>query len=133
MEHYYIQPKYFRNFRCVGGNCPESCCDGWGISWRICELNRLKTAECSERLAGLIDTSFELSDDKLYYDIKLGSNGRCPFHNSESGLCDIQKELGEAYLGVVCTQYPRHFIEHGDQIIRWLCYILSCGSRFPFK
>lgn len=126
MDHIYIQPEYFRYFRCLGGACVESCCDGWNIDWKFEELNRLKSEQCTETLRNLVDHSFKLSEDEKYYTIRLCDDGRCPFHNRENGLCDIQKELGEKKLGVVCRQYPRHYIEHGNQIIRWC--VTSCPA-----
>lgn len=134
MEHFYKQPKYFSKFRCIGGKCPESCCDGWEVNWKKEEIDKLNSIECSERLKELINSSFELQKNG-YYNIKLGGvlsvndNDRvqktflekavCPFHDLETGLCDIQKELGEKYLGIVCRQYPRHYIETGNQVLRW--------------
>lgn len=126
MDHFYIQPKYFREFRCIGGGCPESCCDGWYINWKPYELDKLKSNACPDKLDELIKDSFILSDNKEYYSIKLCDDGRCPFHNRETGLCDIQKQAGEEYLGVVCKQYPRHYIEHDNQIIRWC--VTSCPA-----
>lgn len=126
MDHIYKQPKYFREFRCIGGECPESCCDGWHIDWKISELENLRLAEISETLKNNVNLSFYCEEGKDYYTIKLCEDGRCPFHDRETGLCNIQRELGEKYLGIVCRQYPRHFIENGNYIIRWC--VTSCPA-----
>lgn len=126
MDYIYKQPKYFKEFRCIGGECPETCCRDWSIDWKIEDLDKIRSTSSSDTLNELIQQSFELSDDKKYFSIKLCADGRCPFLNRNSGLCDIQKELGEEYLGRVCRQYPRHYIEHGNQIIRWC--VTSCPA-----
>lgn len=126
MDHIYKQPKYFREFKCIGGDCPESCCDGWNIDWKTYELDKLKSADGPDWLKELIESSFVFKNDNDFYSVKLCEDGRCPFHNRDSGLCDIQRTIGENYLGVICTQYPRHYIEQKNQIIRWCA--TSCPS-----
>ena len=24
-------PDYFKDFKCIGSDCPSTCCEGWGI------------------------------------------------------------------------------------------------------
>lgn len=126
MDHIYKQPKYFGKFRCIGGECPESCCDGWTVMWKPHEYDKLKEAGCPDDLKARINDSFEYKDDKDYYVISLCEDGRCPFHNRETDLCDIQKNIGENYLGIVCRRYPRHYVEAGNQLIRWC--VTSCPA-----
>ena len=125
MEHYYKQPLYFSKFKCIGGDCPESCCGGWQVFWKTSELENLKKADVSEDLKHTTDESFSYVKDKECYQIKLCDDGRCPFHDRETDLCNIQREVGEKYLGTVCKQYPRHYIENSNQIIRW------CATSCP--
>jgi lysine-N-methylase len=55
--------------------------------------------------------------------MKLDSNGACPFL-SKDRLCDIQKEHGEAYLSVTCSNYPRN--TKTIDSIRERSLLLSC-------
>lgn len=120
MDRFYIQPKYFSDFSCIGGECPESCCSGWNIEWKYEEFQALRAVNCTDELAKRIYDSFMfVADGRNCYSIKMCEDGNCPFHNRETGLCDIQKSVGEEYLGVICRQYPRLFVEHDEQIIRW--------------
>ncbi|MBE6901219.1 MAG: hypothetical protein E7478_01970 [Ruminococcaceae bacterium] len=100
------QPKYYDKFKCIGGECPASCCVGWDIFWKKDEINKLKECNCSEKLTELINTSFVPSNDIDRYTIALRPNGECPFLTEEK-LCLIQKEQGEEYLSEICTVYPR--------------------------
>lgn len=117
----FFEPKYFRNFYCIGADCPEDCCFGWRIDFTSAEVEKLKKADCSERLKGLIDKAFISNDDK--YKIAFDERGRCPLHR-EDGLCDIQFELGVDYMSKTCTVYPRCYVKMGSKI---LCFCnLSC-------
>lgn len=125
MNYYYTQPKYFRDFRCIGGDCPKSCCDGWEVNWKIAEIAKLRLAEIPKGLKDKINLSFFCDERTDNYNIRLCDDGRCPFHDYETGLCNIQRELGEKYLGIVCRQYPRHYIENENRIFRW------CATSCP--
>lgn len=143
-DYYYRQPRYYSKFRCIGGECPESCCDGWQIDWLSNEYNKLKNADSSDELKRCIDESFEhiTENDKDLYRIIMEyriafedvENGesiskreyKCPFHNKETGLCNIQKELGEKYLGNVCTLYPRLITRRKNVLFR--SCTLSCPA-----
>lgn len=127
MSLYYKQPKYYDEFKCVGGACPVTCCGYWRIDWLQKEIERLKEKDCSEELRNLINTSFEKVEnatiDNLHA-IKLNEDCKCPLQDTD-GLCRIQKELGEEYLSETCTIYPRKFFWHREAIIR------SCHSSCP--
>lgn len=110
---YFRQPRYYGEFKCVGGSCPNSCCVGWAIFWKKSEIDKVINAEnCSEELKALMESSFHLTkegDDPLYA-VTLNDKRRCPFL-TEDNFCRIQRELGAEYLSDVCSIYPRgHFI-----------------------
>lgn len=124
MDYIYLQPKYFTDFRCVGGECVNSCCDGWRVDWAKDEYEHLRSASMPEELKSKVDSDFLLKDDKYYY-IKMCSDGRCPFHNRETDLCDIQKTIGAEYFGVTCDIYPRMYYRRDNMILR------SCTPSCP--
>ena len=121
-SQYVRQPKFFKDFHCIGGKCKVSCCQFWCIDYKNSDVEKLKSADCSEHLKALISDSFEPYEDKMR--IKLKGNGDCPFHN-EDGLCSIQKELGEEYLSQVCVTYPRISINLVGYVLR------SCNITCP--
>jgi lysine-N-methylase len=96
----YRTPTYYRDFRCIAGDCRDSCCKGWEID--IDEDTARYYAgvggEFGERLRSSIhDGSFLLTEDE-----------RCPFLN-KSGLCDIYTELGGDKLCRICSDHPRYY------------------------
>lgn len=120
---YYRQPQYYRNFKCVGGTCKNSCCEGWRIDWTAEEVGKLKSAgSVSPKLRELIENSFELQEpDNQDFKIKLNENGSCPFLTDEK-LCLIQKEIGSEYLSNTCMNYPRINIVTNSIVYRF-CHI----------
>ncbi len=125
---YYRQPRYFEDFHCVGGSCPNSCCVGWRIDWKKEEIDKIKNAEnASPEMIELCENSFEElkqeQDNTHTYKIKLDKNGRCPFLTSDN-FCKIQRELGVEYMSDTCTIYPRKYITANDVLYK-SCY-MSC-------
>lgn len=123
---HYIQPRYYKNFTCIGPDCPMNCCFGWRIDWKKDEVEKLKSAECSDELKELVNKTFvKASEDSEDYivDFKFGENNHCPLQD-ENGLCRIQKELGVDYMSETCMVYPRSTLTSRDFIL-YNCH-LSC-------
>lgn len=118
---FFRRPQYYKDFSCIGGECPMSCCLVWKVNWFDDEVEKLKSAECSEHLKTLIDNSFRKTDKG--YIVKMDKRSRCPFLTDDN-FCSIQRELGEEYLSHTCRVYPRHSILSGNTIMNF-CN-LSC-------
>ena len=96
----YRTPEYCRDFRCIAGDCRDSCCKGWeiDIDSETAEKYAATGGEFGERLRRSIkNNSFILTEDE-----------RCPFLNTE-GLCDIYINLGRESLCCICSEHPRYF------------------------
>ncbi|HCH82489.1 MAG TPA: hypothetical protein DE316_05340 [Eubacterium sp.] len=102
-------PDYYDEFQCIADKCSDNCCiGGWEIDIDEDTYERYQqmSGETGEKLRSSIiqtedgDYCFRLID------------GRCPMH-TEEGLCVVHKELGEKYLGVVCSQFPRYSEYYG--------------------
>lgn len=106
---YHRQPRFFKDFHCVGGECKDTCCQGWVIDWTKDEVEKVKNApNCSDKLKELMDKTFvPFKDDK--YMATFTETGYCPLM-TEEGLCRVQKELGAEYLSATCMDYPRRRI-----------------------
>lgn len=105
---HYIQPRYYKNFSCIGPDCTMNCCFGWRIDWTKAEVEKLKSAELSDEFKELISKTFVRGgEDSEDYIVEFGDNGYCPLQD-ENGLCRIQKELGVDYMSHVCMTYPRY-------------------------
>ena len=102
-------PDYYDEFQCIADKCSDNCCiGGWEIDIDEDTYERYQqmSGETGEKLRSSIiqtedgDYCFRLID------------GRCPMLTKE-GLCVVHKELGEKYLGVVCSQFPRYSEYYG--------------------
>ena len=100
-------PKHFREFRCLGADCEDTCCDGWAVT--VDKATYEKYEHCPddswrERFRQLVTINTANATDHDYARIQLAST-TCPF--LAEGLCSIHKNLGEEYLSVTCASFPR--------------------------
>ena len=112
------KPNYFDDFRCIGGNCPDSCCKEWGV--QVDEISAAYYRSLPGDLGDKLRSVLVEEDGETVMTIE---NGRCPMWRDD-GLCRIQVELGEAALCKVCTEFPRLTHDYGDFMERTL--ELSC-------
>lgn len=100
-----VYPDYYKEFRCIAGECKNSCCIGWEIDIDEESLRRFEQTEGAfgERLRENI--SYEETPHFI-----LGENERCPFLNADN-LCDMILELGEDSICGICREHPRFYNE----------------------
>lgn len=114
-------PDYYKKFRCIAGDCPDTCCAGWEIAVDPESVRRYRRAQKT--------TKNRIFASKLRHHIQRGcivhpSEGSlCPFLDS-SGLCEIYRELGAQALCHTCKRHPRHLEDYGD--LHELVLLLSC-------
>ncbi|MGL4847777.1 MAG: flagellin lysine-N-methylase [Clostridium sp.] len=104
-------PKYFKEFNCIGKKCTDICCVGWEIEVDKFTFNQYKNVsddrEIKSELEKNIEVNLKVIDETIdYAKILLNKEKKCPFLDVDS-YCKIYKELGEEYLGNVCTSFPR--------------------------
>ena len=123
--YYYRQPRYFSEFKCIGGGCSDSCCSRlWSVDWKEEEIDKVKNApNWSRELKELCENSFKYNEERKVYVVILGEENRCPFL-TEDNFCKIQRELGEEYLSYTCTVYPRQYNMTNSATYRY-CH-MSC-------
>jgi lysine-N-methylase len=119
-----LQARHYDEFRCIGADCEDTCCTGWGIT--VDRHTYDKYQNCSDTelrspLHELITINATATSDDDYATINL-SGPHCPF--LAQGLCSIQSRLGEDYLPNTCATYPRVMTVVGDVLERTLD--LSC-------
>ena len=103
-------PDYYEDFKCIGGECTDSCCIGWelDIDEESYEAYKKAGGDFGKRLReSMVDGSDETEECNTF---RLNGD-RCPFLN-EKNLCDIYIHLGEKSLCKVCTEYPRFTVEY---------------------
>ena len=118
------KPKYYDDFRCLAGSCPDSCCKEWDV-W-VDDAS----AEYYRNLEGpLGDRLREVLTDEEGGAVMTIIDGRCPMWRQD-GLCRIQAELGEEALCQVCGSFPRISHDYGDFLEHQL--ELSCPEAAKF-
>jgi len=113
------EPNYYSSFRCAAGDCPDTCCHMWEVV--IDETTRRYYESLPGELGDFVRSCLYTDEDG---DCCMRSiNGSCSML-LESGLCRLQKELGEEALSQVCDRYPRFFHSFGALTERGIS--LSC-------
>lgn len=118
------QPRHYDAFHCIGADCEDTCCAGWGVL--IDRVTYEKYRQCGDpelrpSFDELITINTVDQSDEDHAVITL-SETHCPFLSER--LCSIQKKLGEEYLSDTCAIYPRILNRVGDTLERTLD--LSC-------
>ena len=115
----YTVPHYYKKFRCIAGECPDTCCAGWQIQIDPASLRKYKKTKgpLGSRLKNEIN--WKESCFRQY-------NGRCAFLN-ENDLCDLYLEgEGTRAFCRTCRTYPRHIEEFEG--LREISLSLSCPA-----
>ena len=102
-------PNYYKNFKCIAGDCPDSCCQGWEVDAddESLEFYKTLTGDIKNKIYSVLDkdefgnTIFKLTDRK-----------RCPFLNLDN-LCDIHIETGGEHTPYTCRMFPRFINDYG--------------------
>lgn len=104
----------YDEFRCVGGECPYTCCAGY---WRIDvdeETDRRYQAMTGE-FADRLNASINRSGTPAVMD--LTPDGRCAMLTAD-GWCAVQRELGAEALCDTCRNYPRNAKVRGGVVFQ---------------
>ncbi len=103
----YIKPDFYKNFKCIAGDCSDSCCIGWEIT--VDEKSRAKYEKLNDSFGEKIRENLT-TDEEGFTCFKLSEGERCPFLNGE-GLCDVIINYGDDFLCDICTEHPRFYNE----------------------
>jgi len=119
------QPTYFDRFRCIGADCEDTCCIGWGVPVDQETYTKYKALSdhriAGKPVGGLVEINPAPSSTGDYARFRL-EDGKCPALHEN--LCAIQQSLGESYIPDLCSKYPRALNVLGGVVERSLH--LSC-------
>lgn len=102
------KPDYFDRFRCLAGECPDSCCKDWQV--QVDETSARRYRALPGALGEELRAALRQEDGETYLTVQ---DGRCPMWRRD-GLCRIQAELGEKALCETCRRFPRLTHDYGD-------------------
>lgn len=131
-----IEPEFYKDFHCIGGQCSFTCCKEWKIAvdpetkerWRklsvpetVLESGRVPKHACRSSLDKAQLSQFVIKKDGGEI-IELLPNMRCPFLE-DTELCRLVLDYGEACLSETCHVFPRETHAFADRTERTL---VSC-------
>lgn len=106
-----VKPTFYKNFKCIACDCPDSCCQGWEVDADSDSLEYYKTLDNSLEIKKRIDSV--LSKDEFDNTIfTLAPKKRCPFLNDEN-LCDMHIAIGGEHTPYTCRTFPRFIYDFG--------------------
>lgn len=102
-------PTFYKDFECIAGDCPDSCCQGWEVDADNASLEYYSTlsGEIKERIDSVLD-----SDEFGNTIFRLADKKRCPFLNSRN-LCDMHIAIGGEHTPYTCRMFPRFINDFG--------------------
>lgn len=103
-----VVPEYFYRFRCIAGDCRDSCCVGWEIDIDEKTLEKINTLPGIE--GEKLRASINYSGDAPCFCM---SGERC-VHLRRDGLCELICRYGEEILSDICREHPRYYTTLGD-------------------
>ena len=131
-----IEPDFYKDFHCIGGQCSFTCCKEWKIAvdpetkkrWRklsvpetVLKSGRVPKHACRSSLDKAQLSQFVMKKDGGEI-IELLPNMRCPFLE-DTELCRLVLDYGEECLSETCHVFPRETHEFADRTERTL---VSC-------
>lgn len=131
-----IEPDFYGDFHCIGGQCSFTCCKEWKIAvdhetkkrWRKMDVPEtvLESGRVPEHACPSASDKAQLSQFVVKKDggeiIELLPNMRCPFLE-DTELCRLVLDYGEECLSETCHVFPRETHEFTDRTERTL---VSC-------
>lgn len=123
------EPKFYREFHCLGDLCPDTCCRDWEIVVDQDYLDRCGERSEELRQAMLEGTAVDEEGDRCF---RLNPRGYCVFLDGK-GLCSIQRRWGGEHLSGHCAAYPRFIEEYGCMIERNLAVSCPEAARLTME
>jgi len=113
-----VRPNHGNGFQCVGGECEDTCCHGWGVvvdrgvyeryqGFADGDLRSIATQYVTINPAG--------GSDSMYARIELTPAHDCPFLAADK-LCGVQKKHGPELLSATCSVFPRVLNKVEDEL-----------------
>lgn len=102
-------PSFYKDFKCIAGDCPDSCCQGWEVDAdeQSLEYYKTLTGDIRKKIDSVLD-----KDEFGNTIFRLAHKKRCPFLNSEN-LCDMHIAIGGEHTPYTCRMFPRFINDFG--------------------
>lgn len=118
------EPQFAAEFKCVGNQCIDHCCQGWDIVLDKNSVNKYLKSPSIE-IRNIASESIEMvkKSHQMWAKIKFAESNVCGFMD-EHKLCKVYTAMGPSALSSTCTIYPRGNKTYKNEINKSLS--LSC-------
>ena len=99
--HTRFEPRYFQQFHCLGSECEDTCCEGWGI---VIDRDTYDKYRNDPGLSALVAIHPAATGSRDFARIRLDGI-RCPA--LADGICSVQQTFGESCISDMCSSFPR--------------------------
>lgn len=113
MEELVAAP-YMLTFRCLGGDCEDTCCAAWDVPISPEDHQRL-TAVIGPAADAMVKRIPDGSGGSLVVLAKREADTRCTQLDA-AGWCSLHAKHGEAVLPEICCAYPRFIGKVADRL-----------------
>lgn len=113
-----LVPDIYQDFKCIGGDCIKTCCQGWTIVVDADTVQKYK--ESDDSFLNKVINNLSPIEESKDMSIILDSDEKCPMLD-ENGLCRIVLNNGEDYISHVCQTYPRISTKYLDTVFATVC------------
>lgn len=120
--------KEYKDFACIGGECPDTCCNGWIVY--IDEESRAYYEKVDGEFGEELRSNIEGEGKKSHF--RMRKDGFCPFLNEEK-LCRIYRTLGEERMCFTCQTFPRIVDVVGELMIGTISLGCPEAARMLFS
>lgn len=121
-----LTPRYVTQFKCVGDQCPDTCCSGWRVivdKKTYFAYQTLPASDLAKVIKNATKRSRKTGSDSSYAAFVMKDSSKdCPMLQDK--LCQIQSTYGSEYLSNTCYTYPRKTQKMGTFVEQALT--LSC-------
>lgn len=126
-----IKPVFYKNFKCIAGECPDSCCQGWEVDADEQSLEFYKTLDSKLEIKQRIDRVLDRDEfDNVIF--TLAPKKRCPFLNDEN-LCDMHIAIGGEHTPFTCQNFPRFTYDFGGTREKGMSFSCPVASDMMYS
>ena len=113
----YSYPDFYKQFKCIDKECPDTCCSEWQIVIDEASLEKYENYNGEYRAA--LHDNIDWAEGIFRHN----RQGKCAFLRDDM-LCDMYINMGKDSLCTTCREYPRHIEEFEN--VREISLSLSC-------
>ncbi|MCD7796949.1 MAG: flagellin lysine-N-methylase [Clostridiales bacterium] len=124
-------PSFYDDFKCIAGECTDSCCAGWEVDADYASLDYYKTLDLNTEIRKRIDSVLD-SDEFGNTIFRLTKDKRCPFLNNDN-LCDMHIAIGAEHTPYTCRMFPRFINDFGNTREMGLSFSCPTASQIMFN